>query len=327
MGYPKAVHLAARDQLIQRKNKAKAIQEQHHQELAEKFPELLHIERAMAQAGLKTARAMLNGGNAEQAVAEIAKENLALQAQRREMLRLGGYADNYLDLSYTCPYCKDEGFIDGHMCQCQKNLLRHIALEELKKAAPIDECTFETFQLDFYPDAKDERTGVSPRFRMGEVLEYCRHYAADFSKNSKSLFMYGETGLGKTHLSLSIAQWAVRRGYGVVYGSAQNLLSSLEQQRFGRSSEGLTEQELLDCDLLILDDLGAEFTTQFTISIIYNLINTRLLTGKPVIISTNLSPKELEDKYAQRITSRIIGNYVSLRFCGRDVRQLKRKRS
>ena len=158
---------------------------------------------------------------------------------------------------------------------------------------------------------------------MREIFEYCRCYADDFGKCSDSLFMHGATGLGKTHLSLAIANVVVEKGFEVIYGSAQNLLSSLEREKFGGGS-GEMEKELLDCDLLIIDDLGSEFSTQFTVACIYNIINTRINLGKPVIISTNLTGEELEAKYTQRITSRIIGSYVSLLFIGKDIRQLKK---
>ena len=161
---------------------------------------------------------------------------------------------------------------------------------------------------------------------MKEILDFCRDYAADFATDSPSLLLYGATGLGKTHLSLAIASEAVKKGYGVIYGSAQNLMSRLEKEHFssGRNSEYEgSEQALLECDLLIIDDLGAEFSTQFTVAELYNIINTRIMSRLPVIISTNLTPDGLEQKYTQRITSRIIGNYITLYLCGKDIRQIK----
>ena len=161
---------------------------------------------------------------------------------------------------------------------------------------------------------------------MGEIAKFCEDYANDFSLRSPSLFMHGATGLGKTHLSLGIANVVTEKGMGVIYSSAPNLFGELEREHFSRQNpnERTFEKELLETDLLIIDDLGVEFSTQFTVSCVYNIINSRILSGKPTIISTNLTPAELEDKYTQRITSRIIGSYVSLKFTGRDIRQLKR---
>ena len=140
------------------------------------------------------------------------------------------------------------------------------------------------------------------------------------------LFLYGNVGLGKTHLSLAIAQAVIEKGYGVIYGSAQNLLSTLEKERFSRSVPDMDSlQLLLDCDLLILDDLGAEFPTQFVSSSIYNIVNSRLGSGKPMIINTNLSPAGLRERYTDRIVSRIIGTYEILTFSGSDIRQFLRR--
>ena len=157
---------------------------------------------------------------------------------------------------------------------------------------------------------------------MESVLNYCKEYAADFSRRSPSLLLYGKTGLGKTHLSLAIAGKAVEEGYGVIYSSAQNLFNKLEKDKFGKADTN-TEETILDCDLLIIDDLGAEFTTQFTVSALYNIVNSRELEGKPTIISTNLMPEQLTKAYGERIASRILSNYVMLYFDGSDIRQIK----
>ena len=153
---------------------------------------------------------------------------------------------------------------------------------------------------------------------------FCVDYARHFSPTSCSILMLGATGLGKTHLSFAIAKEVIDQGYGVIYGSVQNLIQQLEKEHFGRANgESHTEQMLLNCDLLILDDLGAEFSTQFSVSVIYNLVNTRLLTEKPIIVNTNLTIAELEKQYTGRVVSRMIGSYKVLPFVGRDIRQLQ----
>ena len=266
------------------------------------------------------------GENAQQFIEELAKKNLASQQRRKDILKEHGYPEDYLDAEYTCKKCRDTGFIGGVMCDCYKALLRDTALAELNELSPSARSTFESFNINYYPDTVDPTTGINPRSRMKEILDFCRDYAADFATDSPSLLLYGATGLGKTHLSLAIASEAVKKGYGVIYGSAQNLMSRLEKEHFssGRNSEYEgSEQALLECDLLIIDDLGAEFSTQFTVAELYNIINTRIMSRLPVIISTNLTPDGLEQKYTQRITSRIIGNYISLYFCGKDIRQIK----
>lgn len=327
MAYRKEVYELAREELHQRRLAAEARQENRHEMLVQKIPQLEKIEKAMAECGLEVAQAILHGGDVRSAIDAIAKNNLAYQQQRRQLLRCAGYPEDYLELQFHCPLCKDEGFVNGRICQCHQRLLKEIACRQLSEISPLKFSSFESFDLAYYPSAPDVDTGISPRQRMTEIYQYCLDYAANFSElSSPSLFLYGATGLGKTHLSLAIAGKVTENGYGVVYGSAQNLLNTLQNEYFGRSSEprGTTEQLLQSCDLLILDDLGAEFSSSFTVSAVYNIVNSRLLTAKPVIISTNLSLRELEEKYSQRVTSRIMGNYVSLRFFGRDIRQIKR---
>ncbi len=326
MGYSKEVYQEAREELRQRRSHAESIRDQRHDDLLLRCPDLDKIEHAMAETGIEVSRAILQGGDVKTAVDNIAQKNLAYQKQRETLIEKMGYSKDYLEPPYTCFVCKDEGFVNGRICTCHQKLLRDIACRNLSAVSPLTISSFESFNLNYYPSAPEAETGISPRQRMEEIYRYCLNYAENFSETSPSLFLYGATGLGKTHLSLAIAGKAIDRGHGVVYGSAQNLLNKLQNEYFGRSNEprGTTEQLLQDCDLLIIDDLGSEFPSSFTVSAIYNILNSRLLTSKPVIISTNLSLRELEEKYSQRITSRIIGNYVSLRFFGRDIRQLKR---
>jgi DNA replication protein DnaC len=137
--------------------------------------------------------------------------------------------------------------------------------------------------------------------------------------------MRGKTGLGKTHLSLAIAARIIEKGFGVVYGSAQNLLRSVEMERFSKDSGTDALNSLLECDLLIVDDLGAEFQTSFTASAVYNIVNTRMLTGRPTIISTNMTTDELKSAYSDKVVSRLIGSYDVLRFFGNDIRDVQRK--
>ena len=230
-----------------------------------------------------------------------------------------GVDENYLKPDYTCKKCNDTGYHDGKMCECLEKLLKKSAFDELAQACPLKISKFEDF------DPSIQKT-MSAKKKAADILKFCEEYANDFDTDSQSLFLYGETGLGKTHLSLAIAGTVIKNGYGVVYGSAQNLFTMLERERFGRSEDpdGTTEEKLLCCDLLILDDLGAEFSTQFTVAELYNIINTRMAKELPTIINSNVPIEELEKRYTSRVTSRIIGSYQMIQFVGNDVRQLKK---
>ncbi len=327
MGYSNRIYERAEMELQRRRSRAQSEQKKRHEEAVKKIPRLLELEKEMADTGIAAVNAITMGEDAHKYINALAKQNLAAQAERKSLLVKAGYPQDYLEMQFVCEKCEDNGSVSGIYCDCRATLLRTLAFSELSELSPVTNSTFESFDLNYYPKNIDPDTSISPYNRMKEIYNFCKDYAEDFDTTSPSLFLHGKTGLGKTHLSLAIAGLAVNKGFGVIYGSAQNLLSKLERERFSRSYEykGNAEQSLLECDLLILDDLGAEFSTSFTISAIYNIINTRISREMPVIINTNLTPEELEQKYSQRITSRIIGNYISLQFCGRDIRQLKKR--
>ena len=319
MAYSKETYKKAEQELAQRRNRALAEREDRHRIAVESVPEILETEERMSAAGLATIKALGMGAvDAKEYIRKLSEINLNAQAQRRMFLKKAGFPEDWLDVHYSCPKCEDKGFVNGIMCDCFKDLLKSLEYEKLCSKLPVGSCRFDNFKLDYYPDG----AGTSPRRRMESVLNYCKTYATDFSRRSPSHLLYGKTGLGKTHLSLAVAGKAVESGYGVIYTSAQNLFNKLEKEKFGRS-DGNTEETILDCDLLIIDDLGAEFTTQFTVSTLYNIINSRELEGKPTIISTNLTPEQLTSTYSERIASRILSNFVMLYFDGSDIRQIK----
>lgn len=320
MSYTTAEYEAARRELENRRSNAEKLQQKRHDEIAEKIPEIIKIEAEMAQTALSVIKALGMGKDSVNYVKQLEKASLSAQAKRAELLKQNGYPEDYLKVKYTCPLCEDKGFVNGKMCSCHKLILRNNSYEKLCNKFPIDKCTFDNFDISYYPDKGD---GITPRQRMKNVFDFCKNYAADFSPISQSILLQGETGLGKTHLSLAIAGAVIKHGYGVIYASAQNILSKLENEKFGRAEYSDTEKNLLECDLLILDDLGSEFCTQFTTAAIYNIINSRQLNGKPTIISTNLSLKKIQDVYTPRIASRILSDYQILQFSGTDIRQLK----
>lgn len=322
MSYGKSTLLKTAQILSERRSKAQSIQRTHHDEITAALPKIEKLEAKLSESGLAVVKALGMGADASKYIDELSRLNLAVQDEIHALLTSNGYPADYLETPYACKKCEDTGFCGGYSCECRTALLKTVAKNELESVSPSRHCRFDNFYLDYYPSDPLGEYGVSPRRRMSEVLEYCRCYADDFDKSSDSLFMHGATGLGKTHLSLAIANVVAENGFEVIYASAQNLMSSLEKEKFG-GGNGDRERQILNCDLLIIDDLGSEFSTQFTVAALYNIINTRINLGKPVIISTNLTGEELEAKYTQRITSRIIGNYVSLLFMGRDIRQIR----
>lgn len=319
MAYNEKLFAKASEKIAQRRLKAESEAVLRHSEVTKLCPEISELEDAMRRSAYGLVKVIGMGEKTAEYIENLRKDNLEAQNKIRQILVDMGYGESYLEPVYTCEICNDTGFKDGKLCKCHLELLRQLSYEQLCKSSPLKISTFDDFSLEYYKDSKENYSLMSRNF------EFCKNYAESFDLSSYSIMMMGETGLGKTHLSLAIAGEILKKGYGVVYGSVQNLFSSVEKEHFGRSadSDGTTENMLLECDLLILDDLGAEFTTNFTIATFNNIINTRLLTSKPTIISTNLSLSELQNRYSERITSRIIGEYNILTFGGRDIRQQK----
>lgn len=325
MAYKREVYIEAKNRLDKRRLSAETKREQRRSEVLLEFPELQQIEDEMASHGAAAVKAVGMGGDVAAYIKELSVKNLIAQDKLKALLKKGGYSEDYLDVKYTCEKCKDTGSHDGYYCECYKKLISETAIEMLGTNPDGSRCSFENFRTDLYPDVQDPETGVNQREYMTKVFNFCKQYAEGFSLSSPNLLLAGKTGLGKTHLSLAIASTAIRKGYNVHYDSIQNLMNKLEREHFGRStSEDSVRDEILECELLIIDDMGVEFITQYTLAEIHNIINTRILNGLPTIISTNLEMKDIEQTYSQRIASRIIGNYRFLRFCGKDIRQIKK---
>lgn len=321
-GYSREVYADAEAVLQQRRRAAEDTAARNRNIFYLRFPQARDLERQLSATAVKAAKAVLGGTNAREALERLKTENRSLQEQLADLLGKAGLAPDALEPRYACSRCNDTGFVDGRMCSCMKTLLREQAYARLNALTPLALSTFESFTLDYYPQ-EASGSGRSPRETMREILANCRKYAETFSLSSQNLLMQGSTGLGKTHLSLAIANEVIQKGFGVIYCSVSSILSKLEAEHFGREENGDTETLLQNCDLLILDDLGTEFKSSFFASTAYAILNARLLTKKPTIISTNLSMRELQDRYSDRFASRIAGSYVRFLFVGHDNRVQK----
>ena len=318
MSYSQEVYSRATEMLERRKEKATMEAQFRFDEISAKIPELESIQQKLSNIGLSISKVFLCSDDKKADMEKLMEESLKLQDEKKKLLVKYGYDENALNITYHCPDCKDTGFIGSRRCKCHKELLKNIERENLSKIAPLDDCTFDAFKTEYYPDTE----------RAERIRANCLKYATNFTTNSKSIIFYGGTGLGKTHLSLAIANVAINRGYSVVYGTAQNILNDLQNENFGRTDNiRYYERAVLNCDLLIIDDLGTEFKSAYTVAELYNIINSRILAKLPTIISTNSTPQELEEKYDQRVTSRIIGEYAPLVLQGNDIRYIKRKKN
>ncbi len=322
MAYSPSIYRKAQRILEKRRDEAFAAAEDRSEKIRKEVPEIDSIQKQLSAIGIEISQLFFFKGNTEEKVEELKAKSRALVAKRSEILKENGYSENAMQPEYICPVCEDRGFRKGKICSCHVQLLKDLMKKDVCKFAPLDDCTFENFKLEYYSNAPLENS-VIPRERARKIFDSSRLYAQNFSLDSKNLLFLGATGLGKTHLSLAIANVVINKGYNVCYGSSQNICDDLQSEQFGRTDNiHYTKQQVLDCDLLIIDDLGCEVSNQYTAAIIYNIVNSRILSKKPTIISTNCSLSELLDKYDQRITSRISGEYTTMTFLGNDIRNI-----
>lgn len=277
-------------------------------------PDIMRIDNELTKTGLHLFRAALAGED----ISPIRERNQALCREREACLTALGYPKDYTEVQYTCRKCNDTGFTETEMCSCMKKAI----ITENIKASGIGDLiltqNFDNFNLESY-----RRDGEKVYHDMNVVYNKARMFAENFGKMHGNLLFVGPTGTGKTHLSSAVAKCVIDAGYSVVYDSTQNIISTFEDEKFhsGYGETPTESRKYLDCDLLILDDLGTEFVTPFAVSCLYNLLNSRHNRGLSTVISTNLSPTELTKRYEDRIYSRIVGSdYTLLPFEGHDHR-------
>ena len=291
----------------------------------EKQPRLGEIERELRRTAAHVLAATFRRqGDPVAAMQQLKKDNLALQQERDWILQAEGLEPDDLTVQPLCPKCGGTGYVGAQMCECLRELCRQEQKKALMQAFGAGKESFEKFRLDVYPERIDPKLGISPRALMKRVYESAVSYTKTFSEGSDSLLFMGATGLGKTFLSGCIARAVADKGYAVCYVSAGKLFSDFETEKFRLKEDGALTGEYMETDLLIIDDLGTEMTTQFTVSALYQVVNGRLLSGRPTIVSTNLPDSELEARYSAQIASRLLGAYTLYQFCGTDVRLLKK---
>lgn len=325
MHYSKEIVSRARARLAQQKADKESLSAAHLREAYRKLPRLQQIDVELRSSMASAAQlAFTQGTDIRLAMDGLRQKNLALQEEYRSLVA-ENFPENYLDETPVCDTCGGSGYIGSQMCEC----LRKLCLEEQRKelgSVFSSSMRFETFRLDYYPDVMDARFHKSPRSLMEKNLENCRRYARGFTRDSGNLLFNGGTGLGKTHLALSVGAVVGEQGYSVCYEPAISLFSKLEKAKFNPSEEIAAQVRKLEtCDLLIIDDLGTEMPGQFVTAALYGLLNERLMAGKAMLITTNLNVDETGKRYNPQIASRLYGEFFRVNFQGTDIRALKNK--
>lgn len=310
--------------LIRENNKRDLDKKKHL--LYNKLPRLKEIENEMVKLSIDITRAILNKvHDTDTLLEQLQKRHMDLKIEKAEILSSNNYPIDYLELKYQCKNCKDTGFIEDVKCSCliQKEIMDLYHRSNLGEN--INNENFDQFRLDYYSDEKSEE-GYSPKHNMKNIYMTCIKYVQNFDSHSINLLFIGNPGLGKTFLCNSIAKDLLEQGKSVIYQVSSELIDLVRKYKFDFENEDnnfSSLNEIYNCDLLIIDDLGTELPTQFSSLVIYNILNKRLLNNKKIIISTNLNTDEIMKNYSERIYSRLFGNFNMYKFFGEDIR-LKR---
>ena len=290
---------------------------QHYEEVYRQLPEFKSLDDSISILSVQYGKRLLNGD--QKAISSLKEELAILRASKQELLRSSGFPADYLEPVYDCPNCKDTGYIGNQKCHCFKKAIIDLLYEQSNLKEILKKENFSNFALDYYStNFIDPKTGRSSRQVIEDALRICRNFVTSFGTDFQNLFLYGDVGVGKTFLSNCIAKELMDKEYSVLYFSASKFFSSL-----AKHAQNMFEL-IYNCDCLIIDDLGTEYTNNFIASQFFTCINERLLNSRSTIISTNLSLDTLADLYTERSFSRITSNYIMLKLIGDDIR-IKKK--
>ncbi len=291
--------------------------EQNTETVYQRIPAYEALDRQVAAISIEQGRKLLNGE--ANALAELRQRLRDLSAKKASLLRKNGFPDNYLSPAYTCEKCSDTGYIDNHKCSCFRAAEIDLIYEQSHIRDLLETENFHSLSYDYYAGEDLEK--------FTKAVQICQNFIKSFHKDYRNLFFYGTVGTGKSFLSCCIAKELIDQGNLVIYFSASQLFDILSKSTFDRDSteaaSGISD-DICDCDLLIIDDLGTELTNAFVSSQLFSCLNSRHLRKKATIITTNLSLGELRDRYSDRIFSRITSNYDICKLTGSDIRMQKK---
>ncbi len=331
MGYEGKLLRRALQRYDDERREREARLQERRENIFRRQPRLKEIDEELrATMSRLIVNALRRGTDPQKEIEALRDENLGLQAEKQMLLERMGLPLDCLEEKPACLLCNDTGFRGGGMCRCLKRCYAREQQKELSRMLNLGTQSFETFSLEWYSPHDDRNLGISARENMEWIYQTCRQFAENFEPDSESLLLTGDPGLGKTFLSAAIAREVSSVGWSVVYDTAAHIFDRFEARKFGREDGEAIQSDVsrvMNCDLLILDDLGTEMTTSYVQSALYSIVNGRLLEHQATILSTNLKIEELARRYSPQIASRIEGEYQILPFFGEDIRKLKKERS
>ena len=319
-------------QEIMRDYQTQQLKNKHEQdarvsEIYEILPAVKELDQAVSSRAVQRAKELLNGD--QKALERLREEIRDLREQKTILLASRGYPADYMEMKYRCPDCRDTGYVDGKKCHCFRQAQMKLLYAQSNIEEVVKRENFDTFSYRYFDDKTlIPGVGETEEQHMKEVVRMCRQYITRFGEEKGNILFTGTTGVGKTFLTNCIAKELMDQYYSVIYLSANDLFDVFSKNKFSRQEDEEMKdmyEYILDCDLLIIDDLGTELNNTFTSSQLFYCINERLIRRKGTIISTNLSLNMLQDLYTDRVASRIMSSYKLIPLYGGDIRIKKRR--
>ncbi|MCH5271435.1 MAG: ATP-binding protein [Lachnospiraceae bacterium] len=279
-------------------------------------PAYEEASNAVASLSVAYGKRLLNGD--EQAMSAYREELAALAVKKTALLTQAGFPADYLEPVYDCPKCRDTGYVDGQRCCCFSQQITRMLYTQSNLQELLSTENFSALSYEYYKDNDLDN------FR--KAVESSLSFIKNFQTEYRNLLFYGEVGTGKTFLSNCIACEMLNQGYSVIYFSASGLFNLLSRYSFDTGNKEMlykTYEDLYNCDLVIIDDLGTELSNSFTNSQFFSFLNERQLRKKSILISTNLSLEEIKARYSDRIFSRLTSNFTFRKLSGPDIRACK----
>lgn len=318
-----SAYALANRELEEIRNTNKGLLDMHHSEVILKAPHLADIETELMKQGSRLLKCVLNKCEDFE---EIKSSIQKLQKDKIKLLKDNGFPEDYLEDIYSCNKCRDTGFVEGHRCDCLKALVKKHLCENSNIAEYMRHDRFENFDMSLFAQQDDE--GGKALKVMKIICDKALDFAENFDRTHDNFLIMGNAGTGKTFISSCIANHALDRGKSVYYQTAFRLFEIFENAKFNRDEDASDiVKYVYDVDLLVIDDLGTEFSTQFTSAVLFDIVNTRILSGKSTVISSNLGFDEMSNIYSQRVVSRFMGDYKLFQTAGKDLRAVMRMKN
>lgn len=300
----------------------------HQQELRERkrvvyksIPEIKQIDDEIADLSVSKAKLLISLSVDSPEVIDINSRILSLRERKSFLFDSSDFPSDYLEISYDCPDCEDTGYINNQKCHCLNQRIVDELYEQSHIKSILQNENFANFTFEYYNDSELDN--------IHRIYDDSKAFIDSFDTSFKNMLFFGSVGCGKTFMTNCIAKELLDSGHSVIYFTAYQLFEQISKRTFGidieekKESQALLE-DIFDCDLLVIDDLGSEGINSYTVAQLFLLLNERLHREKSVIISTNLSIQQLKDIYSERSISRILGSYNLYKFSGNDIRQRKK---